>query len=36
MKTRPVGAELFQLDGQRDRHEETNSRLSREHLKKKT
>ena len=28
MKIRPVGAELFHADGQADRHDEANSRLS--------
>jgi hypothetical protein len=28
MKIRPVGAELFHVDGQTDRHEEANSRVS--------
>ena len=28
MKIRPVEAELFQPDGQTDRHDEANSRLS--------
>jgi hypothetical protein len=28
MKIRPVGAELFHADGQRDRHDEDNSRVS--------
>jgi len=28
MKIRPVTAELFRADGQKDRHDETNSRFS--------
>ena len=28
MKIRPVGAELFHTDGQTDRHDEANSRIS--------
>jgi len=28
MKIRPVGAELFHVDGQTDRHDEANSRIS--------
>jgi hypothetical protein len=37
MKTRPVGAELFHADGQKDtdRHDETNSRFSQLWKKKK-
>jgi len=29
MKIRPVGAELFHADGQRDRQDEDNSRFSK-------
>jgi hypothetical protein len=28
MKSRPVGAELFEVDGRRERHDEAGSRLS--------
>jgi len=31
MKIRPLGAELFYADRQKDRHEEANSRLSQFH-----